>query len=470
MPYLLLFLLFFLGIANASDVGALPDALQRVVDGHQLDKDGIGILVQEIGADAPLLSLNAEKALHPASTIKLLTTFVALDELGPAHSWTTNAKLDGELVDGRLAGNLVLIGGGDPYLITQHYWTLLRRLRANGLQHIGGDLVIDDSYFEPPNENPGRFDGEPFRAYNVLPNALLVNFKSAQFRIRAGNPSVGIATDPEFANLTIRNQVRLINSRCTGFQRGVAFNVKDPVRLDTVIFSGTFPDRCSQYSLYRTVLMPETFAFGVFKPLWEQLGGTIDGGVSTGRADEEAPVFARLRSPSLAEVIRSVNKHSNNVMTRQLLLTLGAERMGVPGTQENGIETVRFWLAENAIAMPSLALINGAGLSRDTRISPNDMASLLLAAWHSPYMPEFIASMPLSGMDGTLRDRLDRAPYAGRMHIKTGRLDHVAAIAGYVQARSDKRYVVVLMINGRDVHRGTGEALQDAVMRWTYDQ
>ena len=453
---------------------ALPDPVNRVVQRYKLDPSSVSMVVQALDAPEPVLSWNADTPQNPASTIKTLTTLVALDVLTPGYYWKTYVYLDGTLSDGRLDGNLVLKGTGDPYLTTENFWNLLRALRARGLQHITGDLVVDNSYFEVAAEDPGAFDGEPFRSYNVAPDALLVNFKSVRFGFypEPTGKGVRVVQDPLLANLRIDNRLAIKPGSCSGFQRGIAFNVPAGPEHDTVLFDGKFPSGCEEYSFSRTVLTPAQFAFGVFKGLWEELGGTIDGGVRVGlapRADEsglEPEPFHVHWSPTLAEVVRSINKYSNNVMTRHLLLTMGAKVYGAPGTEEKGRAVIADWLKANHLEMPELILVNGAGLSRDTRISAASMAALLRHAWNSPYMPEFVSSLPLSGMDGTLRRRFDDEPLVGQLHLKTGSMDDVAAIAGYATSRSGRRYVVVDLHNEKDIHRGYGENVQDALLHW----
>lgn len=456
--------------AAAADI--LPPEVQSILDGHRLGRDGLSVVVQAVDADQPLLSLNPEIPRSPASTIKLLTTFAALDELGPAYTWNTEAYIDGTLDDGRLDGDLVLKGGGDPYLTTERFWSFLREINARGLRHIEGDLVIDRSYFEPAPEEPGAFDGQPWRTYNVAPDALLVNMKAVEFRVY--RPAAGVRpeviTDPVLSNLQIDNRIRNSKGPCRGFQRGVAIDLPNGLEGNSVLLSGRFPTGCAEYAIYRTVMTPPEFVYGVFKPLWSQLGGSLAGRVRTGPVPESATLFAHFESVPLAEVIRSVNKFSNNVMTRQVLLTLGAETGEPPGTEQKGRAAVAQWLSTHGIDASGLFLDNGSGLSRETRVSAQTMAGMLRIAWHHPYMAEFISSMPLSGMDGTMRNRFRGSPLAGRMHLKTGRLDDVYAIAGYVQARSGRRYVVVAFHNDTDVHRGPGKELQDALLRWVYTQ
>ncbi len=451
---------------------ALPAAVQQILDGHDLSLEGLSIVVQGVDDETPLLSLNPDVARSPASIIKLLTSFAALDILGPAHTWQTRAYLGGALEDGRLNGDLYLQGGGDPYLTTERFWSFLRELRAKGLRDIDGDLVIDNSYFDVASEDPGAFDGQPFRTYNVTPDALLVNLKAVEFRIYRPSPGARpqVVTDPVIADLQIDNRIGTSSGPCRGFQRGVAIDLPAGLDGNTVQLSGRFPSGCNEYSLWRTVMNPPEFTYGVFEPLWTELGGNLSGRVRTGPAPEDIEPFARANSVSLAEVVRNVNKFSNNVMTRQLMLTIGAEREGPPGTQSKGRAAIDRWLGDQGLDVPRLYLDNGSGLSRETRISAGGMARMLQTAWLDPYMPEFIASMPLSGMDGTLRNRFRNSELAGRMHAKTGRLDDVYSIAGFVQARSGKRYVVVVIHNDKDVHRGPGVELQNALLRWVFRQ
>ncbi|MGD8978064.1 MAG: D-alanyl-D-alanine carboxypeptidase/D-alanyl-D-alanine-endopeptidase [Gammaproteobacteria bacterium] len=456
----------------AAPAAVLPPRVQAVLDGHDLDRDGLSIVVQGVEEPKPILSLNPEVSRSPASIIKLLTSFAALDMLGPAYTWKTRAYLGGELVDGRLAGDLTLQGGGDPYLTTERFWSFLRDLRARGLRDIDGDLVIDNSYFDVDSEDPGSFDGQPFRTYNVSPDALLINLKAVEFRIYRPSPGARprVVTDPVIADLEIDNRIRTAQGPCRGFQRGVAIDLPSGLEGNTVQLSGRFPSGCTEYSLWRTVMKPPEFAYGVFEPLWRELGGNLAGKVRTGPAPEDAEPFARAESVPLAEVVRNVNKFSNNVMTRQLLLTLGAEQQGEPGDRIKGRAAINRWLADQGLEMPELHLDNGSGLSRETRIAAASMADMLRVAWQHRYMPEFIASMPLSGMDGTLRNRFRSTILAGQLHGKTGRLDHVYSLAGYVQAASGKRYVVVVIQNDHDVHRGPGRELQDALLSWVFRQ
>ncbi|MGI9259752.1 MAG: D-alanyl-D-alanine carboxypeptidase/D-alanyl-D-alanine endopeptidase [Gammaproteobacteria bacterium] len=456
------------GLACATVSAQLPDPVNRILNGHDIPADGLSVVVQAVGSDTPVLSHNPSTPRNPASTIKLLTTWVALDELGPTFSWPTEIYFLGNWDGRRLDGDLGIKGHGDPYLVTEELWKLLRELRRIGLEEITGDIVIDSTYFDGNGGDPGAFDNQPYRSYNVLPDALLVNFRAVRFQFLE-NPAgrgVLITADPTPSNLTIENDLDLIGGPCRGFQAGIAFNIRDASTGRTVVFSGDFPAACSPYSMTRSVLQHDTFAFGVFETLWQQLGGQIRGGVRNDTIAEDLEPALTWRSRPLAEVIRSINKFSNNVMTRQLLYTLAAEQLGAPGTETGGIEFIESYLDSEGLDPASLVLANGAGLSRETRVSARLLADVLLRAASSPLSPEYLASLSLGGLDGTTRNRFRRGTVAGSLHVKTGRLDHVSALAGFIHADSGETYAVALMLNADDVHRGPGEELQEAFVRW----
>jgi len=276
-----------------------------------------------------------------------------------------------------------------------------------------------------------------------------------------------VATDPVLANLAVDNNLALVDGPCGGYQAGISFNHAEPATLERVVLDGKFSRRCNVYGLGRTVLQHDTFAFGLFSSLWKELGGSFAGKLRKAQLPPDATPALVWRSKPLGEVVRSINKNSNNVMTRQLLYTLGAEVGGAPGTRANGVAAVRDLLTARGLDTSTLMLQNGAGLSRDERASMQLLVDLLRAAYKSPYAPEFIASLSLGGLDGTTRGRFDAAQADGVMHVKTGRLDHVSAVAGYVHAANDRTYVVAVVMNSEDAHRGPGQELEEAVLRYT---
>ena len=210
--------------------------------------------------------------------------------------------------------------------------------------------------------------------------------------------------------------------------------------------------------------------FNAFQEIWSDLKGRHIGGFKWGRVQRGDERFHVYRSPTLGSLMRLINKWSNNVMTRQVFLTLGAKKYGAPGTPEKGKRAVMEILSENHINTKGIVLENGSGLSRNARISARQMASLLEIAYRDPMMPEFMASLSIPGVDGTLVNRFRKEDIRGRSHFKTGTLTGVSAIAGYMLNRQGKWLLIVIQQNGKKTGGGRSRKVQDALLRWSFEQ
>lgn len=457
--------------AAARNVAQLPPAVSRAMSQSGVPASNVSIYVQDASTDETIAELNANISRSPASTIKVLTTFAALDMLGPAYTWKTHAYLGGRVANGVLNGDLILVGEGDPFMTSERWWAFVQEIRELGLTKVTGDVVIDNTYFAPIPDGRADFDAQPYRSYNVLPDALMVNFQTSRFTLSSagqrGRPHVLV--NPMPANLAIKNEARVSSGRCQGYNRGVTFDTPtdDP---NTLVIGGVLAAACGHYSIPRAIMTAPDYAYGTFRTLWSESGGSIDGAMRIAKRPADARRYHTYDSVSLAEIIRLVNKYSNNVMARHLLLTLGAEKFGAPATADMGRNAVRAWLVDRDIEMPGFVLDNGSGLSRNERVTARGLAEVLDAAWHSPFMPEFAASLPLSATDGTLRNRFRAAGMQGRLRLKTGRIDNVNALAGFVNAASGKTYVVVIILNHPNAHLGVGEAVQAELIRWVFGQ
>ena len=446
----------------------LPEPVSRILDIRKVPHDSLSVFVQDVESGEVVLEWHADEPRNPASTMKLLTTLVGLDVLGPTYRWDTDVFALGDLAEGKLDGDLMIRGHGDPFLVTERVWQMLRLVRQAGIHEIDGNLLIDDSYFEIQDYDPGAFDRQPLRAYNVAPNALLMNFKVVRYWFEPDydKNAVRVWVDPPLENLRVENRLALGRGYCGGYQRGITITANEAI--DKMIFSGRFPNGCKSYAMDRTALSHNEFTYGLFMSVWRESGGEFRGGWMNARAPEDAEPIVTFRSLPLAEIISRVNKNSNNVMARQILYTLSAEKLGPPGTEDGGRQVVDQWLQDTGIDFPTLMLDNGAGLSREARVSAREFGAMLDYAWQQSYMPEFVASMAVSGLDGTLRRRFDDADLTGQAHLKTGSLDDVSAIAGYLQAESGRRFSVVMLHNFKNVHRGPGEEAQFALLRWLH--
>jgi serine-type D-Ala-D-Ala carboxypeptidase/endopeptidase (penicillin-binding protein 4) len=456
----------------ARDRDYLPPEVQKALTQQRIPATSLSVLVKEVGRDEPLVSYNSTVPRNPASTMKVVTTWSALEILGPAYTWRTRAYATGPIHDQVLDGNLVLVGGGDPYMTAERWWGFANGLRQAGIQRVTGDVLIDNSYFAPQGDDRGAFDNKPSSTYNVLPDALLVNFQTVTFSLfpdlAAG--TLGVSAYPWPANLKVEDTARVDRRACRRGGAGIAVSTPDGPEGNRIAFTGRYASGCGPLSFTRAVMRAPEYAYGTFKTFWEESGGKLDGGWRIGILPPGAKMLYSQDSLSLAEIIRLVNKFSSNTMARQLLLTLAAEKAGRPGTTSGGRRVITEFLASQDITIPDLVLENGSGLSREERISAAGLADVLLAAWRSQYMPEFAASLPLSATDGTLRKRFRSPEMQGRLRMKTGTLEGVSALAGYVSAASGKTFVAVIIVNHPGANAGGGQAVQTALVQWLFGQ
>ncbi len=450
------------GTVPAAAPRALPADVEASLAQLGVPPEAMVAWVEEVGATRPRLAWQPDRPANPASLMKLVTTYAGLELLGPAFTWSTPVWLQGTIADGVLNGNLVIKGSGDPKLVLERMWLLMRRVQQAGVREIRGDIVVDRSAFVPGETNPADFDGEPLRPYNAGADALLLNYRSVLLTI-APDTARGMATvgvDPPLAGVRADASVPLVGGPCEDWRGALKGEFADPARL---ALRGAFQASCGEKVWALAYADPKSYSERALIGMWQELGGRITGGYREGVAPATPPSF-ELRSPALAEVVRDINKLSNNVMAQQLFLTLGATQRGA-GTPEASREVVKLWL--RARAGPSAAnsvIANGSGLSRDSRLSARTFGRLLQAAWASPVMPELMSSLPVAGVDGTLR-KYKGGP--GRAHLKTGSLNGVVGIAGYVLGDSGRRYVVVAIVN--HAKADSARPALEALVEWTAD-
>ncbi|MGM3386938.1 D-alanyl-D-alanine carboxypeptidase/D-alanyl-D-alanine-endopeptidase [Stutzerimonas stutzeri] len=428
----------------------LPPRVMEALKANKIESSALSLVMLPLNGDGVPTFVNADVSVNPASTMKLVTTYAALELLGPNYQWKTEFYADGPVENGTLNGNLYLKGGGDPKLNMEKLWLLLRDLRANGVKTVTGDLVLDRSHFVQPNlpvfDDDGNDRNKPFL---VGPDSLLVNLKALRFIARNEGGDVQVLVEPPIATVRIDNRIQALpRAKCPGWP-DVRYNpIENEDGSVTVVATGKLAAGCSGQS-YLALLDHQRYAAGAVRAIWAELGGSILGGDRVSPVPDDARMIARAYSPDLVEIIRDINKYSNNTMARQLFLSLGAA-MRSEADQDDAQaaqRVIRQWLAKKGIISPHLVMENGSGLSRAERISAREMASLLQAAWRSPYAAEFISSMPLAAVDGTMRKRLRNTGVAGKAHIKTGTLNTVRAIAGYSRDGDGNSWAVVAILN-----------------------
>lgn len=445
-----------------ADASALPPSVEAALQRAKVPREALSALVVEVEGRQPRLAHRADAPANPASVMKLVTTYAALDLLGPAFTWDTPVYLDAAPQGGSLRGNVYIKGQGDPKLVVERLWLLMRRLRATGVEVILGDIVLDRSAFALPAHDPALFDGEPWRPYNAAPDALLLNYKAVSIGF-VPDLAAGVARlryEPPLAQVELPATVPLAaqGASCGDWRAGLRADFADPAR---IAFQGVYPAACGEREWSIAPADPGGYAARAVEGMWRELGGKLTGRVRDGKVPAGlAPAFGST-SPPLSEVVRDINKYSNNVMTQQVFLTLGLQKAGA-GSFDQARSVLAQWWRQRLGAAEMPVVDNGAGLSREARVNARALARMLQHAWASPVMPEFMASLPIAGVDGTLRRRQGQA--AGFAHLKTGALRDVVALAGYVHAASGRRYVLVGFVNHPNA--SAARPALDALVDW----
>ena len=462
----LLLLVTMLGACSALPHGSgLPAPFSRSLALSGIPNAAVALDIKTVEGQV-LASHNQQLAFNPASVMKLVTTAAALDLLGPDYRWITRVYAQGPLVADVLNGDLIIQGSGDPRLAHEDLARLLRRLRSLGVREIQGDLVLDRSLFQTTLDDAAAFDGLPYRAYNALPDALLLDAKAISLRFfpDAQTQSVRVAMEPPMVDFLIEPP-KLDTEPCINWREKLG-TVVDP---SSVHFSGTYSVDCGErvLVLHAHTLSHARYFDAVFRQLWRELGGSIVGVMREEKKLDSARELLQWESPTLAQIIRDINKHSNNVMARQLLISLATLPTSTAVTPEVGAAQAKAWLDTLGVNSESVVIENGAGLSRKERLSANTLSKVLYHAWHSPYMPEFIASLPIVGVDGTMIRTLKNSAVKARAHIKTGSLNDVASIAGYAKAKSGRWISVVCMINHAEAN--SARTSFNELLEWIYE-
>jgi D-alanyl-D-alanine carboxypeptidase/D-alanyl-D-alanine-endopeptidase (penicillin-binding protein 4) len=451
--------LFLLPLAAAAR--DLPGPVRESLQRSGVPLSAVGAIVLPVDGTATIAH-NVDLPLNPASVIKLVTTYAGLDLLGPAYTFKTQFIAAGDITNGELKGDLVVRGGGDPKLTAERVWQVAHQLHARGLRDIRGDLVLDRGFFAPVAHDPSKFDGDVRRAYNVGPDALLVNFKTIEFRFTPVEGGVRVTGEPDLPNVTIASRLQAVKEPCGAWRRNLKHEIEEMGLLATIVFTGTYPLDCGEKAWSLAVFDQDRYAESVFRSVWVETGGKLWGKVRPGPTPAEAKLFYTHESEPLAELVRDINKFSNNVMARQLFIALSAEKIAVPGDAKVSALLVAQWLKARGITAPELVIDNGSGLSRSDRASAATIAAVLKSAWMSPVMPELMSSLPVFALDGTFRNT--RSGAAGQAHIKGGTLTGVQAIAGYVLDVKGRRWIVVMMANHENANRA--QPAMDALVEW----
>lgn len=458
-------------VSSAAAVAAqatLPREVGRTFLDAGIPLNHVAMVVQDTAKPRPLFTYDANRPRSAASVMKLVTTFAALELLGADYRWKTEAYLGGPLVDGELHGDLILKGYGDPKITVEQWQSFIGQLRQNGLNAIDGDLALDRSRFLLPPHDRAAFDHEPLQPYNVGPDALLVNFNSLKLTLApdAAGESVSVRAEPPLDAVALGTPPTLSADECADWRTRLAPSIEDRGDRAAIVFAGTYPASCGEREWWIAMLDHPHYVHAMFETYFRAAGGRFAGGLTERRVPDGVMPFAVLESPPLSDIVRDVNKLSNNVMARQIFLTLATTASAPPATPAKAAAAVGRWLANRKLAMPGLVLDNGSGLSRRARSSAAGLNRLLIAANASAVREEFARSLAVAAVDGTVEHRFQSGGVAGQALLKTGSLEGVRALAGYVIDATGRRFTVVAIVNDPNAARAT-PAL-DFLVQWVY--
>jgi len=455
----------------------LPNTVKDALKKIGLSEDRVSVYVQALPdqpdqIQPPLITHHDRVALNPASTMKLLTSYAGLALLGPSYRWKTEVYSDAKPINGILEGNLYLKGYGDPTFMSVDFWRLLNNIRQLGIKEIKGDLIVDNSYFAVKLPASTGFDDESARAYNASPSALAVNLKAISFRFDSDASQVTIIPEPDLIEVKVSNLLRVANVDCASWRNSLRYEVKPSADGAEVVFRGDYAPNCGGRYLDLLALDENYYTLAFFRKIWHELGGSFNGKLRVIQAPNAMPSnnvkLFQQDSRALGQVLPDINKWSNNLMARQLLMSIAGEKTDKPATEESGTLQVSQWLATLGLNFNELVIENGSGLSRIERISAQHMGQLLVSAYFSPVMPELMSSLPILGVDGTMLKRLQDSQLKGHAHLKTGSINDVSTIAGYMLGSHGQRYVVVFMAN--DAKVALIKPAQEALLTWVYMQ
>lgn len=422
---------------------ALPSPLARALSHKALAKGKTAVAVMRASDGAVIAEVNANQLMNPASCVKIITTSAALTSLGPDYRFETIIAADGAPEDG-VVSHLFIRGNGDPFLVNEEVWKIVRELKRRGIKKITGDIIIDDTFFSD-DEYPGRQESR--RAYSARTSAVAVNFNSIAIMVMPG-PASGtpalVTVTPETSYITVSHHVT------TGGKEKLHIDFTEGKTGEHVTVSGTIPLGAEEKTFYRNIYNPSAYAGAVFRTLFEENGISAAGKVRRGVMPSHAfPIFTH-RSLPLSILVRNMNKFSSNFTAEQILKHLGAVKRSEPGTTLKGVSVVEDYLSSIGIPKESYRLENGSGFSTTTAFSARQFAQILVAASRDfSIRPDMMASFSIVGVDGTMKKHwYHPRELTGLIRAKTGTLNGVSTVAGYLASTENETLAFAIFSNG----------------------
>lgn len=442
------------GASKEENRETLKQSLLEIVKRLDTHKGRVSVAIQSLDDGTLVFAHNADELLNPASNVKLFTSAAALFRLGPDYRYDTDFLSEGETSSGR-ARTLYVRGKGDPSIVTERLFGIVGELAHAGLREISGDIVIDDSYFDVERLAPGYDQESSDRAYMAPSGAVSLNWNSVAVYLRpAAAPSSRAIVEVE----PLSDYFIIETALSTGRRRQRRFSVASEAigQQQKIRVRGTVPVGHEPLTVWKKIDNPPIYFGETLKKLLENRGIKVRGKVRLGAVSSTARVILTSQSETLDLVLKRLNKSSSNFVAEQLIKTMGAEGRGAPGTFANGIQVVEEFLEQEVgISRGSYVMKNGSGLNDTNRFSAAQMTKLLKFMYDRfPLAPEFVSSLGIAGKDGTVRYRFEGSDAVGRLRAKTGTLENVSALSGYVQAIGGEKLVFSMMVNDYEGRSG----------------
>jgi D-alanyl-D-alanine carboxypeptidase/D-alanyl-D-alanine-endopeptidase (penicillin-binding protein 4) len=452
----------------------LPAPVAQALAQAKLPPAALGAVALPLGFQARPWQHQAGVAMQPGSAMKLVTSVVALDRLGGAHSGRTRLLASAPVEGGVLRGDLLLQGGADPEFGQAALWMLLRELRDLGLHRIEGDLLLDRQRWRPTRLDIGvpPFDERPESWWNVIPDALAFDLGLQTLALKSDAQTLSAQLKPSLPGLQVdASRMQLNDQPCSNWSAGWVTPLREAAADGgaRLVLQGSFPRNCTRLESLQAAERDRVIGLA-FRQAWQALGGQWAGQAreAGSPAPAEARVLAEHRARPWGELLRTLNKTSDNTLARMLFLELGVPAMAAQPQAETlalARQAVHDWYAAQGIAAPGLVVDNGSGLSRSERISALALAQTVAWAWNSRHAPDLLMSLPVAGVDGTLRTRLQGSAAAGQARLKTGSLRNVRALAGVAYDERGRPWALAAMVNADEGIAAAREVLDLLVER-----
>lgn len=441
--------------ARQAEREALKAALLQVLQREPLQRSRVGVYLESMEEGSPVFAHNADELLNPASNVKLVTAAAALVTLGPEYRFETEFLVEPELdAEGRTKA-LYVRGKGDPTLTTERLYAIVAELAHSGLREVE-TLVLDDTWFDAERTPAGYDQEDSDRAYMAPTGALSLNWNSVAVYLRPGSGGKGVVEmEPPSDYFVVENQLT------TGGRLGRRFSVTSKPAdksgdKQKIVVRGQVPgDQRGAVSVWKKIDNPAAYFGYTFKAMLGQRGVKVKK-LKYGQVPPRARLLHVAQSDTFDVVLKRLNKLSSNFVAEQLLKVMGAEVGGAPGSFAKGLEVVESFLErEVGIGRGTYVMRNGSGLNDANRFSATQLARLLRHMYRRfPLSPEYLSSLGIAGKDGTLRYRFDGTEAAGRLRAKTGTLESVSALSGYVEAAGGEKFLFSMMVNDYEGRAG----------------